>query len=198
MRHCTSCSRDDTQVKFSARAKSCNRCYVKSKRERDLEVRSRGLCYCGQPLVAERKQCVNHLAQSTTRTKNKQIANKRKGLCPCGRERDGHLLHCRQCLDRAWLTTQPRKKEMKRRVVELLGGCCRMCGFVCPEHPEVFDLHHLDPSTKISDISSLLAAGAAWDVVEAEALKCDLLCANCHRIRHGQESYVVRGAAIGG
>jgi hypothetical protein len=44
--------------------------------------------------------------------------------------------------------------------------------------------HHRDPSTKIASISSLVNQCRPWDVIETEIAKCDLLCHNCHALRH--------------
>jgi len=50
-------------------------------------------------------------------------------------------------------------------------------------HQAVFDLHHRDPSQKRYAIGSVIG-NISWDELLAEAAKCDLLCANCHRIVH--------------
>ena len=62
------------------------------------------------------------------------------------------------------------------------GWQCIKCGF--EGHPAQFDCHHRDPSTKsfsISDAKKLKLSNAA---LITELTKCDLLCANCHRLEH--------------
>ncbi len=63
-------------------------------------------------------------------------------------------------------------------MVELRGGECRVCGY--KKCIAALEFHHRDPKTKVFELSksNLLRR---WDVVLAEAEKCDLLCANCHR-----------------
>jgi len=50
-------------------------------------------------------------------------------------------------------------------------------------HQAVFDLHHRDPSQKRYALGSAIG-NISWDESLAEAAKCDLLCANCHRVVH--------------
>jgi hypothetical protein len=44
---------------------------------------------------------------------------------------------------------------------------------------------------KIANIATLIANGHAWSEVTAEMEKCDLTCANCHRIRTAQRREAV-------
>lgn len=60
---------------------------------------------------------------------------------------------------------------------------CSVCGF---SHPAVIDFHHRDPSTKKGSVFRLAADGK-WRRAYEEAMKCDVLCANCHRIHHYNE-----------
>lgn len=64
------------------------------------------------------------------------------------------------------------------------GWQCIKCGF--EGVPAQFDCHHKIPSTKsfsISDAKKLKLSDAA---LKDELAKCDLLCANCHRLEHTQ------------
>ena len=70
----------------------------------------------------------------------------------------------------------------KAKLTELKSGPCMDCGQVFP--PYVMDLHHRDPSTKLRAVSKCAIADMA-----DEAAKCDLLCSNCHRIRHHSDTY---------
>lgn len=47
---------------------------------------------------------------------------------------------------------------------------------------QVFEFHHLDPSTKDHDWSKLRLM--SQHKINIELSKCIMLCANCHRIRH--------------
>lgn len=46
----------------------------------------------------------------------------------------------------------------------------------------VYEFHHLNPKEKERNPSYLFRKG--WKATEEELLKCVMLCANCHRIRH--------------
>lgn len=73
------------------------------------------------------------------------------------------------------------RKNLKRKAVAFLGGSCTKCGY--SKYIEALEFHHRDPTQK--DFS-FAAKGLCrkFEVVRAELLKCDLLCANCHRELH--------------
>lgn len=56
---------------------------------------------------------------------------------------------------------------------------CADCGYNA--HAAVLDFDHRDPSTKVMTIASNTIRSLA--VLKAEIEKCDVVCANCHRIR---------------
>ena len=73
----------------------------------------------------------------------------------------------------------------KKRYVKYLGGECLHCGLVAnPCNLPVFDFHHRDPSQKNFRIGSRI--NSAWQKMRSELDKCDLLCANCHRLIHAK------------
>lgn len=71
-----------------------------------------------------------------------------------------------------------RRKEVKARLIAAHGGRCVDCGYA--GNAAALDFHHRDPGTKDFAISDF----ANWPKLLAEAQKCDLVCANCHRLRH--------------
>lgn len=74
-----------------------------------------------------------------------------------------------------------RAKCRRTRLIRMLGGCCRKCGFA---NPVALDFHHLDPLRKSFQMSGAQISNRSWTAVFREALKCILLCANCHRVEH--------------
>lgn len=64
---------------------------------------------------------------------------------------------------------------------------CADCGIKYP--PCAMDFDHRDPLTKCFNVSE--AQSKNYDVVLAEIVKCDIVCANCHRIR-GQERRITQ------
>ena len=73
-----------------------------------------------------------------------------------------------------------KKRARKQDAISYLGGACKECNGEF--HPAVFEFHHRDPATKDRDPSKLLQL--KWERVKEELDKCDLLCANCHRLIH--------------
>ena len=74
-----------------------------------------------------------------------------------------------------------RRKTIKARVVEYKGGKCILCGY--KRSIEALDLQHTDSSKKQFGISGQ-GLTRSWKRVKAEADKCVLICANCHRELH--------------
>lgn len=72
------------------------------------------------------------------------------------------------------------RQRLKRRLVDYHGGSCIDCGYVGPAF--MYDFDHRDPSTKSFGIGNT-GLTLSYDRVLAESLKCDLVCANCHRMR---------------
>ena len=73
-----------------------------------------------------------------------------------------------------------RFEEKSRRLREVKDRPCMDCGGKFP--PCVMDFDHRDGVTKIGNIAVLLKAWS-WARLQTEIDKCDLICANCHRIR---------------
>ncbi len=100
---------------------------------------------------------------------------KHHGLTPFVLENRG-AYRCMKCRAQGVLDF---RRRIKARAVAHLGGVCLHCGF--DGHPAAFDFHHRDPTQKDFMISS---ANAGWERLKTELDKCDLLCANCHRVVH--------------
>jgi predicted metal-dependent HD superfamily phosphohydrolase len=56
---------------------------------------------------------------------------------------------------------------------------CNECGKIF--HPVVMDWHHRDPETKVAAVAWLVRNAGRQAVLD-EIAKCDLVCANCHRL----------------
>lgn len=108
--------------------------------------------------------------------------NENKNLCEFYTQNDrkngSHI--CKKCFNKyvgeRWVQT-------KIKAIHYKGSKCCDCGLSYPEMPYViFDFHHLNPSEKDVDWGKLRKR--SWDKITFELDKCDLLCSNCHRIRH--------------
>lgn len=58
---------------------------------------------------------------------------------------------------------------------------CGDCGGVF--HHTAMDFDHVDSSTKKYDVSRLAHSRVSIAMISAEIAKCELVCANCHRVR---------------
>ena len=69
---------------------------------------------------------------------------------------------------------------------QLLGGVCSHCGSA-----DDLQFDHVDRTTKVKPLTKMLHASAArW---EAELTKCQLLCGDCHRKKHGGPAHGLQG-----
>lgn len=79
------------------------------------------------------------------------------------------------------LAAQYRHAARRREQVNALKNVpCADCGE--RYHPEVMEFDHPHESGKVGNVSVLIKS-RAMSVVLAEAAKCDVVCANCHRMR---------------
>lgn len=75
--------------------------------------------------------------------------------------------------------TKIRRLRAKQAAVEFLGGKCKCCGY--NGNPAAFEFHHIS-GTKEFNIGNV--SNRAWAIIKKELSKCELLCSNCHRIKH--------------
>lgn len=61
---------------------------------------------------------------------------------------------------------------------------CSRCGF---DDPHALDFHHRDAGQKDFRIALAVSGNYSRERILAEIAKCDVLCANCHRILHAEE-----------
>ena len=76
-----------------------------------------------------------------------------------------------------------RRKLIRLKAIELLGGKCMKCGY--NKRNEALEFHHRNPTEKDFSISKR-GYCRSWEKVSKEIQKCDLLCANCHRELHAE------------
>jgi len=86
--------------------------------------------------------------------------------------------------DRRNKSVKAYRRAQKDAAIAHLGGVCKCCGLSF--HPAAMDFHHRDPKEK--DIDPGLLMQRTQEVLFKELEKCDLLCANCHRILHYEET----------
>ena len=136
-----------------------------------------------------------------------------KKICPgCGEERDAkqdfrwrykdrgiRQVRCKYCqaesnkthyqnnkqvyLERALTRNARVNTENKQRLYTYLSSHpCVDCG---QTDVRVLEFDHVR-GKKSGDISRMVGEGLSWRTIEAEIAKCQIRCANCHRIREGE------------
>ena len=81
------------------------------------------------------------------------------------------------------METHYKQKQMKLKAIEYLGGMCQDCGIQGSSW--IFDFHHKVPSEKEWHWGNRRTSN--WENLKSELDKCELLCANCHRLRHEKD-----------
>jgi len=76
--------------------------------------------------------------------------------------------------------TTKRRWSKRDRLIKMFGARCFHCGF--DKYTSVLDFHHIDPNQKKFMLA--LYHNRSFETQLAEAKKCVLLCANCHRALH--------------
>ena len=74
-----------------------------------------------------------------------------------------------------------RRQANQDRIVALKDAPCSDCGGRFPSCAMDFD--HRPGEVKKHQLGGMTKTVYSWAVIEAEIAKCDLVCANCHRIR---------------
>ena len=115
-----------------------------------------------------------------------------KPLEAFAKKRNGRQAYCKEChsdyrkehylqnrqkyIDKAgaW------KRSLKRKVDLIKSVPCADCGVRYPPPVMEFD-YRLD---KLQDVARMVGDGLGWSKIQAEIDKCDIVCANCHRLRH--------------
>jgi hypothetical protein len=77
-----------------------------------------------------------------------------------------------------------RRKRRDMVLAYLQDHPCVRCGF---SDPRALDFHHRNPLDKTASIGLMVNQNANMGRILEEITKCDILCANCHRIHHAEE-----------
>jgi len=77
------------------------------------------------------------------------------------------------------------KDYLRRKMLDYLTDkSCIQCGI---NDRRVLDFDHLDPTLKSFSIARGITNTRSWDAILLEIKKCQILCANCHRIRTSEQ-----------
>lgn len=64
-------------------------------------------------------------------------------------------------------------KDRRDKGLAILGGICAECG-----SSDNLEFDHIDPKKKTANMARLWSC--SWTAIEAELVKCQLLCTECH------------------
>jgi hypothetical protein len=134
----------------------------------------------------ETKKCnicseVKSIDDFHNRKKSKDGKSPNCKLCATNHNKKDYYEKHKEKHNRRIVERRRTKKLDYDRYIHSLGLKCIKCGL---NHPAILDFHHRDPSTKEDTISNLKWTGCALETLQREIDKCDVLCANCHRILH--------------
>jgi hypothetical protein len=116
--------------------------------------------------------------------KNARSKDGRIGKCkPCQAEyhRNHYLENPKMYKDKARRREIKHRAELDVMIHEIKDHPCMDCGVKYP--PYVMDFDHRDPTQKTENVSMMRVTGFNKQRVLEEIAKCDLVCANCHRVR---------------
>ena len=74
---------------------------------------------------------------------------------------------------------------MKLEAIKILGGKCSICGY--DRCIDALEFHHENPEIKEFKLGS--GNTMSWKEYKREALKCILVCSNCHKEIHSKIGY---------
>ncbi len=126
--------------------------------------------------------------ETTEFNKNKSKKDGLNSICrECSKKRSKK--YYKENLEHHKVETKKRSKkilkENRKKLFEYYKTHpCIDCG---NSNPIVLELDHRDGVEKVDNISKLVGWGSSWDSIEKEIEKCDVRCANCHRIRTAKQ-----------
>jgi hypothetical protein len=137
-------------------------------------------------------------------TKVCTVCKKEKEVCEFNKNSkryDGLQSECRECAkERSKKYYLENKSKMIKQInqsrvdrleiirtkfFQYLKTCsCVDCGV---NEPCVLDFDHKDSKSKTHEVSKMVHDGYSWVKILAEIKKCDVRCANCHRIKTAKD-----------
>jgi hypothetical protein len=110
----------------------------------------------------------------------KRQADKDRYARDGSRERERAKQHYHENKEKVLERSRQYRAEVRKIAADARRQPCMDCKGTFP--PALMQFHHRDPSTKKGEVSNRSTPNAA----RAELAKCDVVCANCHILRHEQ------------
>lgn len=101
--------------------------------------------------------------------------------------------YCYDCMPRGIDKAESHRRAKffaKEKAVLYKGGKCIECGY--DKHLMALEFHHRNPVEKEFDPSNKLNSINQFEKFKDEFDKCDLLCANCHKVKHFNEEFKIK------
>lgn len=142
-----------------------------------VETKSSGLCKCGcglpAPIAKRSRKGLGHIKGMPITYIRGHVSGK-------------YEIDRNVAADKDRATRRRYKAESKARcrkyIAEYLAThACVGCGCA---NPLVLDFHHRNPAEKFRSIADIIGWGLGFNRLKTEVEKCDVLCSNCHRIKH--------------
>jgi len=74
---------------------------------------------------------------------------------------------------------------LKQQIMRAIGqGACKVCGY---KQAPALSFHHCETSAKGFEMSEAINKNLPFATLVREARKCDVLCMNCHFIKHAEQ-----------
>ncbi len=116
-----------------------------------------------------------------------------KHCCKCHKPLDSETTHCgsycRKCKTEyqreyakrtGYRHAKARHERLRQFIIEAKQAPCADCGNDYPWYVMDFDHRHGEKEFNLSDATH---NGRSLETIKEEIAKCDVVCANCHRIR---------------
>lgn len=124
---------------------------------------------CGQPLIGDARPSKGLVCVGCRRERGRAHYSANRGYYVAKAQRRSRAV---SEATRAWVLDYLRTHP------------CVDCGTA---DPRVLEFDHRDPRDKRAHVSWLITCGYSLATVEAEIRKCEVRCANCHRIKTREE-----------
>jgi hypothetical protein len=100
---------------------------------------------------------------------------------------DGYLRRCKRCVVdryRSGVSERAKRDRLYFQQIKVERGCTD-CGYSA--NPVALDFDHLPGQVKVYRVCTM--AGMRRELIDAEIAKCEVVCANCHRVRTNERLY---------
>jgi len=127
----------------------------------------------------------HHINNSNKNDDLSSLIRKKRSWNIINKEISKCILLCRNCHQELHNPNQKNKK-LKQDLLKLIGiNKCSICGY--KENIACLDFHHKNPNKKLFQITFIRKISKNPTILRkhmAELKKCNVLCANCHMIKH--------------